>query len=255
MSLLFTGIYILLASSLTYQLILRLLQEKARFLYLCSTWSLVLFGIHYIYTVTLPDHLTIFSAISTANLLFFAVVLGVGLCSAIKRIGELVPVSITAAIADIVSVYKGPTEEMVEDIASYYQEGMEGSPPFIDFIVIKVGIPGITIPMPLFGVTDWILIVLFSATLKHLQKHDNLLDGIPLCKATVYLPITVVGLYVGLVTAAMAEAFIPAMPFIVIFFLVYLFLKEKVHRYIQKIDIIYSLVFPSLVILVIYLAS
>ncbi len=242
------GLYLLLASSLSYWVIKVVINEKAQMIFPFVGGSFILFLFIYIWGVYLNANLKLLSGISTANLFFCASLIGAALSSAIKRPGELVPVCITAAIADLISVMKGPSKSMVKDITAYYDQGMEGAPPFIDFILIKVGIPGYEIPVPLFGVTDWILLVLLSSALIRLQMNDNLLASSTHKRNRIYLPVSAVALFVGLVFAQVTQQFIPAMVFIALFFLVYLIVKIKVHKSLHRVDIIYSLVFPAIVV-------
>ncbi len=242
------GLYLLLASSLSYWVIKVVINEKAQMIFPFVGGSFILFLFIYIWGVYLNANLKLLSGISTANLFFCASLIGAALSSAIKRPGELVPVCITAAIADLISVMKGPSKSMVKDITAYYDQGMEGAPPFIDFILIKAGIPGYEIPVPLFGVTDWILLVLLSSALIRLQMNDNLLASSTHKRNIIYLPVSAVALFVGLVFAQVTQQFIPAMVFIALFFLVYLIVKIKVHKNLHRVDIIYSLVFPAIVV-------
>lgn len=249
------GGYLLLASTLVYPIMRRIIgMEKVHFLSYCG-FSLVLFLLLYWYGINFSHENMVVAGIFTANLLFGATLIGAGLSSAVKRAGELVPVCLTAATADLMSVYKGPTKHMIEDITAYYEKGMEGIPPFIDFIVVKIGVPGFVKPVPLFGVTDWVLMVLLSTALLRLGKSDNILGKMGWRQTIVYLPVTALALYVGLITANLAGTFIPAMVFIAGIFLLYLVICIRVHQQLEKGDIVLCLVFPVLVAGVIFLYS
>lgn len=247
------ALYLLLASSLSYGVIRGVISQKSQTVFPYAIGSAGLFVLVYIYVMYFEANLLLATAVSTANLLFCASLLGSCLSCAIKRPGELVPVCLTAAVADVASVLKGPTKSMVEDITAYYDKGLEGVPPLVDFILIKATIPGYDIPLPLFGVTDWILIVLLSSSLLRMQMNDNLLDNRYSRNTLIYLPVSVVALYVCLVFAQISQKFIPAMLFIVLFFLFYLIVQLKVYKKLQKVDYVYSLVFPALVVASIYL--
>ena len=119
------GLYLLLASSLSYWVIRVVINEKAQIIFPFVGGSFILFLFIYIWGVYLNANLKLLSGISTANLFFCASLIGAALSSAIKRPGELVPVCITAAIADLISVMKGPSKSMVKDITAYYDQGME----------------------------------------------------------------------------------------------------------------------------------
>ena len=245
--LIFIALYLLLASSLSYGVIRQVIRQDSPIVIPYAIGSVGLFALIYICVVYFEVNLLLVSAVSTANLLFCASLLGTILSSAVKRPGELVPVSLTAAVADVVSVLKGPTKSMVEDITSYYDKGLEGVPPLVDFILIKATIPGYYIPLPLFGVTDWILIVLLSSSLLRMHMNDNLLDKRDTRNTILYLPVSVVALYVCLVFAQISQQFIPAMLFITLFFLSYLIVKFRVYKKLHKVDYVYSLFFPGLV--------
>ncbi len=242
------GLYLLLASSLSYRLITVVISENISFIYPFFAGSITFFVLLYVYMVKFESNLIFITSISTANLLFCATLIGAALSSAVKRPGELVPVCLTAAIADLISVIKGPTKSMVEDITAYYDKGMEGTPPFVDFILVKVGIPGFEIPVPLFGVTDWVLLVLLSSALLRMQKNDNLLVYKKKKSKFIYLPVSALALFAGLVFAQLTQEFIPAMVFIALFFLIYLVVKIEVHKKLYRTDIIYSLIFPLMVV-------
>lgn len=251
---LFIGIYLLLASSLSYTVIQAVFRERAKILSLCGGAVVALFVLLVIlnrfghYSLVLVGSLT-------AVLLFGATLLGTVLSSAIKRIGELVPVCCTAAAADIMSVTAGPTKDMIVDISNYYKDGMVESPPLVDFILIKAGIPGFDIALPLFGVADWILVVLLSAALLRLGKSDNVLPAGRNRGKFLFLPVSVLGLYTSLVLARIVGTFIPAMVVISLVFLVYLVFRYKVFAEIRKSDVVYSILLPFCVGLVLRIFS
>ncbi len=251
---LFVAMYLLLASSLTYRIIKFVLLKDRAEVFIYSAVALFLFLLIYGYARIYDYSAVLIAGLSTANLLFAAGIAGTVLSSAIKRTGELVPVCLTAATADLMSVIKGPTKGMIEDISAYYEQGMIGPPPFVDFIVVKAGIPGYDVPLPLFGVTDWVLVALLSASLLRLNKTDNLLPGVRLAQERfLYLPVSAFALFAGLVTAQITGLFLPAMVFIVLFFLAYLVIKLKVHRELERSDVLYSFLLPSCIVVVILL--
>lgn len=180
----------------------------------------------------------------SANLLFGATLLGGVLSSAVKRVGELVPVCLTAAVADAMSVAVGPTRSMAEDLVVYYHKGMEGPPPLVDLIVVKTAVPGSARSFPLFGVTDWILVVLLSAALLRMKKTDNIFPRAMNWRSWVYVPISALGLYCAVVLAQLTGVFIPAMVFIAAFFVVFLFARYDLQHELKRIDVTYSAMFP-----------
>lgn len=248
----FTGFYLLLASSLSHRIIIEVFEEERETLFLIICFSVLLFCLLYIYVRLFGHSSNIVASISTANLLFVATVIGAGLSSAVTRVAELVPICVTAAIADLMSVLKGPTKEMIKNISTYYEEGMTGVPPIVDFIVIKVGVPGFVVPMPLFGVTDWVLITIISSAMIRLRKSDNLLITPGRLGNTLYFPVATAALFLGLVFAQATNMFFPAMVFISTIFLLYLLMKHKVHKEMGKLDILYSFAFPAVVVLLVF---
>lgn len=179
-------------------------------------------------------------------LLTGATLLGTLLSTAITRIGELVPLVLTAATADVVSVFCGPTRDMGEQLTAYYGSGMEGAPPLVDLFLLKAVAPGGLI-QPLFGVSDWILMILLSSALLRLERSDNLLENLPFLKflrASLFFPVTAAGLYVSLLAAGLLRIYVPALFFICLFFLLFLVFRCEVLRHLQSRDLIYALFFP-----------
>ena len=238
------GVYLVVASSLAYTVI--------NSVFSCQRYEVIgglllvvlLMLLTVIYSQVIGTMGVIGTAVSTANLLVGATIIGSLLSTAIKRIGELVPVSITAAVADTISVALGPTKSFAAEITAYYQGGREGPTPLVDFIIIKAGVPGIDTPIPLFGVA-----------LIRLGKTDNLLSIHKSIGRYIFVPVSVVALYTGIITAQLTGMFIPAMVFITLFFLVFLILQYKVHRNLKRVDIYYSCFFPCAVALVLLLYS
>ena len=249
------GVYLFVASSLAYTIINATFSSQ-RYEVIGYLFLVVLvMSLAIAYSRILGNMGVVGTAVSTANLLVGATVTGSLLSTAIKRVGELVPVCITAAVADSISVTMGPTKSFAAEITVYYEGGKEGPPPLVDFIIIKAGIPGFDAPLPLFGVTDWIFLVLLSAALLRLGKTDNFLSTNGSIGRYVFVPVSVVALYIGFIFAQLTGTFIPAMVFITSFFLVFLVLQYKVHRKLRRVDIYYSCFFPCAVALVLLLYS
>jgi hypothetical protein len=249
------GVYLFAASSLAYTIIDATPSSQRPEVISCLLLVLLILSLALVYSRSYGAIGVFGTAVLTANLLVGATVIGILLSSAIKRVGELVPVCITAAVADTISVTMGPTKTFAEDLAAYYQSGREGPTPWVDFIIIKAGIPGFDIPAPLFGVTDWIFLVLLSTALLRLGKSDNLLSIKGSIGRHVFVPVSVVALYTGFIISQLTGKFIPAMVFITSFFLVFLVLQYKVHRNLRRVDIYYSCFFPCVVVLVLLIYS
>lgn len=250
---LFVGLYLLLASSLSFWLVNSVVVMSKRTLYINGGAVIGILALLFWYGRTAEPFALFLSSLSTANLLYGATLLGAGLSVAIKRLGELVPVCLTAAAADLTSVVTGPTKKMTEELTIYYQDGLKGEPPLVDSVLIKAGVPGHDIPIPLFGVSDWILLILLSTALIRLNKSDNLLSVSSHGHGYLYLPVTTLALYVSLLAAQLTNLFLPAMVFICFTFLLYLVFWHGLHREMKKVDILNSLVFPCLAVTMILL--
>ncbi len=158
----------------------------------------------------------------TANLLLFACVLGNWMITPLKRPAEIVPLCLVVALADLFSVVAGPTRHFAEDLSAFYRGGMEGLPPFVDFLLVKVVVPGRDVLMPLFGISDWIIIVFLSAAAAKFNMNDNIWAKAGGHKKNTYglfFPVSCVGLAASMAIAWLANVFIPALPFVVIVFL------------------------------------
>ncbi len=155
------------------------------------------------------------SSIHTANLLFFACVAGHWLTLPLKRPAELLPLCLVMSMVDIFSVFKGPTKALTHTIAAHYSGGQAGHPPMVDFILVKFPLPGMPMLMPVFGVVDWILIVMLSGAAVNFDMNDNLL-GRP---GKLYFPAAAAGLVITLLAARGLGVYLPALPMIAVCFL------------------------------------
>ncbi len=238
------GGYIFLASSLSRMLIAEVLKSDSKTVLGFLLLAILLLLPAIIFSRAMVSPPPILPGLQSGLLLYGATVAGAGLSTAVKRIGELVPLCCTAAIADLTSVSFGPTSVMVADISSYYSGGMAGPPPLVDSIILKAGMPGYAVPVPLFGVTDWLLISLLSASLLRLRKSDNLLPWTSRGGEVAFFPASALGLYASLVIAWTANVFVPAMVAIVLLFLVLLALRYDVFRKLEKRDIAHCIILP-----------
>ncbi len=191
--------------------------------FLLLVWTvLVAWGVHLLTVKGFKGHGV--SGLSTANLIVFACVCATWMTPSLKKPAELVPVCAVVALADLFSVLAGPTKHLAKDIAAYYEKGMEGPPPFTDYILVKITVPGITAPMPLFGVSDWLILVFLCSAMARFGLSDSLLGqgiaGINKRKRLAfYFPVTVLGLAAAVLAAQMSGMFLPALPIMVFFFL------------------------------------
>jgi len=165
----------------------------------------------------------IITALSTATLVLFACVAGHWLVMPLKRPSEFIPIGMAVALSDIFSVFSGPTRNFAEDISDYYREGMTGPVPLVDFFLVKMPMPGHEYFMPVFGISDWIVIAVLSAGALRLDLNDNIFSLVGSTqghnKSRAFFPVAAIGLILSIVIARSLNLYLPALPFIVIVFL------------------------------------
>ncbi|MCK5912639.1 MAG: hypothetical protein KAG12_02090 [Desulfuromusa sp.] len=164
-------------------------------------------------------------AIKSGLLLLVATIIGAALARYINRLWEIVPVCIVMALADLASWSYGPTASFTQEIEQYYL-APEGAPPLIDMVLIKLVFPGQIGFAPIFGISDWIMVVFFAVVAARYEINDNLI-GLPgevlarQGRVGRYLPISVVALLGAILLAQLTGLFIPALPLIALIVLVY----------------------------------
>lgn len=241
------GVYLLVLSSLSWRVIKTMSFRQPRDAVGPAVIVTVLLAF-FLISRQMPFFSGVFGgALVTANLLFGATLLGCFLAIAIKRVGELVPVCITAAVADGISVSKGPTKAMIAEITEYYTTGGDGNIPLVDFILIKIALPGYERLVPVFGVTDWIFVALLSAALQRLNLSDNLMPGGLSSSSLLAVPVAGLALYITIIIAQLTGLFLPAMIGIASLFLVFLVVKYDLHRKTRRIDFYYTVIFAGAV--------
>lgn len=218
-----------------------LLQERSdlRKKWLCGTGGLgfLLFGFARLTGFT-GDILYI---VGTANLLVFANLLGSWMATPLTRPAELVPLSVLVSLVDIFSVVGGPTREIAEIIEKYYRSGRVGPVPISDFILIKLPVPGFPAMLPVFGVSDWIIIAFFTASAFKFRLNDNLFgagvhrmaDG---PKLLPYFPFAAFGLILAIAVARWLNIFIPALPMVTLTFLICMMFRHPAIRTLEHSD-------------------
>jgi len=165
----------------------------------------------------------IITALSTATLVLLACVAGHWLVIPLKRPSEFIPIGMAVALSDIFSVFSGPTRNFAEDISDYYREGMTGPVPLVDFFLVKMPMPGNDYFMPVFGITDWVVVALLSAGALRFSMNDNIFSLAESTqrqnKSRAFFPVAGIGLIFSIVAARSMNLYLPALPFIVIVFL------------------------------------
>lgn len=183
----------------------------------------VFWGITLILSIWLINQLTpaaswqpLLTVIKSGLLLFVATLTGAALARYVQRLWEIVPVCIVMTLADLASWLGGPTASFSRDIQQYYL-APEGPPPLIDMFLIKLAFPGPAGLAPVFGISDWIMVVFFAIVARRYAINDNLVgtSGETLArqgKACRYLPVSVVALFIAIMLAQASGLFIPALP-------------------------------------------
>ncbi len=195
-----------------------LLQPEVRNRFFYVFWGVTLIlSIWLINQLTLATSwLPLFILIKSGLLLLVATVIGAALARYVRRLWEIIPICIVMALADVVSWSCGPTAGFSREIQQYYL-APEGPPPLIDMFLIKLTFPGAVGLAPVFGISDWIMVVFFAIVARRYKINDNLL-GTP--GETVarqgrigrYLPVSVVALFIAILLAHTTGLFIPVLP-------------------------------------------
>ncbi|PLX86319.1 MAG: hypothetical protein C0617_01715 [Desulfuromonas sp.] len=163
------------------------------------------------------------TAIKSGLLLLVATLTGAALARHIHRLWEIVPVCIVMTLADVASWLHGPTAGFAHQIEQYYL-APEGPPPLIDMVLVKLALPGPAGLAPVFGISDWIMVVFFAIVARRHGVNDNLIGtpGERLARQGRigrYLPVSVVALFVATVLAQASGLFLPALPLIALIML------------------------------------
>lgn len=158
--------------------------------------------------------------LNTAHLLVMGNVLGGWLVSPLRRMSELIPLGAVLLMADLFSVFRGPSKEIAKTLEEFYKSGMTGSAPLVDFIILRIPVPGAAHLMPVFGVSDWIAVAFLSAAAFRFGVPDNLVGPGPRENEPValFFPAASAGLLAALVLAWTIGGFIPALPVVVVAF-------------------------------------
>lgn len=174
------------------------------------------------------------TATKSGLLLLVATVTGAALARYIHRLWELVPICVVMTLADFVSWRYGPTAAFTAQIEAYRQTPTS-PPPLVDMILIKLASPGTAGLVPLFGISDWIMVVFFAIVARRFGINDNLIGaaGESLAqqgKVGRYLPVSVVALFTATILAQVTGRFFPALPLIaliMLFWYAYCYLRQR----------------------------
>lgn len=179
--------------------------------------------------------------LGSANLLVFAALLGAWMVAPLTRPAEMVPVCVVMTVADMFSVLAGPTREVVSDLSAFYQGGMEGPVPVVEFLLIKIAVPGFELMVPVFGVADWIMVVFLSAAVAKFGMNDNiagpsLASMLDKGRVRLYVPVAASGLILAVLLAQGLDIFLPALPVVSLVFLGYILLRYPRARALKYSD-------------------
>ena len=91
-------------------------------------------------------------------------------------------------------------------------------------ILVKLALPSNSLLAPVFGISDWIMVVFFALVANRHAVNDNLLGtaGETLAERQHfgrYLPVSVVALLLAIILAQTTGLFIPALPLIALIML------------------------------------
>lgn len=233
----FTSLQLYAAAQLILPALLLHPEERSRGFYLFWGVSLCLLVWLINQYLTAPAWQPVFMIFKSALLLLIATVAGAALARYVRRLWEIVPVCIVITLADFISWLRGPTSGFVREIESYYRT-FEGPPPLIDMVLVKLAFPGSVGVAPVFGASDWILVVFFAIVARHFNVNDNLIGdaGENLARRGLigsYLPVSVFALGLALVFAQASGFFVPALPVIAVVMLLWygmrLLLRRKLY--------------------------
>ncbi len=248
--------FILLASFITMLFMVYVEKHIQNDIFVRLFWlsfTFLIWGILYIFVAYTGNKLNSLYSFSTANLILFACILGNWMTTPVKRSAEIIPLCVVVAFSDLFSVFSGPTKHLAKNIPVYYESGMQGTPPFVDYLLVKIALPGIETLMPVFGVSDWIIIAFLSAATCKFQMNDNI-TGKGLCKINkkpnfLFFPIAAAGLIISIIVAQTSNFFIPALPFIVVIFLGFMLTKYPEMRKLTKAEIVPMTLFSGVMLL------
>jgi len=218
-----------------------LLQEEKRsrsfYLFWGGTLLLCIWLINQLPSSTLQQPLV---AIKSGLLMLIATLIGTALARYVHRLWEIIPIGIAMALADLASWMFGPTANFTKELQQYYQDPV-GPPPFIDMVLIKLAAPGSGNLVPVFGISEWIMVVFFIVVASRFGINDNLIgaSGESLArrrKLGRYLPVSVVALFFALSLAQISGIFIPALPLIALIMFLWYAIRRIWLRYRKPSD-------------------
>jgi len=194
----------------------------------------------------------VLTVVVSAVMLSSASLLGIVTARGLKHPTELIPVCVVAAWADLCSLTAGPTHAMVGKITEYYSSGQQGTAPLADELLIKVLVPGTALPVPLFGVADWVIVAFLSAGLVRLDlcpgpELPRFFSGSAL--PFKHLHVAPCALWLSLLSAHLSGRFIPALVPICAIVLLWVLIRYPQSRCLSRRELLLTVLFPLLMTL------
>ncbi len=118
---------------------------------------------------------------------------------------------------------------------------MEGPAPIGEFLLVKIAVPGFTLPVPVFGVADWVIVAfLVSASMKF-NMNDNLAGpGLTAMaeqqKPRLFFPVSALGLLLAVLLAQGLGLPLPALPIVAAVFLAFILIRYPASRHLAGSD-------------------
>ena len=200
-------------------------EERSRSFYFF--WGIVLVLLIWLINQLLPlrSWQPLLSVVKSGLLLLTGTVIGAALARYVNRLWELIPICLVMTLADFSSWLIGPTANFAQEIQTYYL-APQGPPPPIDMLLVKMAFPGAAGLAPVFGISDWIMVVFFVIVARRYQINDNLIGapGETLAqqkRVGCYLPLPLVALFAAILMAQTSGHFVPALPLIVLVMLLW----------------------------------
>ncbi len=217
-----TALQLYLATQLLVLVLRYQPEERSRGFYLF--WGALLIAA--IWLLNQAPTYPLLTAINSGALLLIATFIGSTLARYVRRLWELIPICLAMSLADFASWSYGPTATFSAQIKHHYLT--PGSPPpLIDMFLIKLALPGQQNLLPVFGISDWIMVVFFASVAHRYGIKANLAGTDQAPTVGRYLPLAGAALFGAILLAQLTGAFIPALPIIAMIVLPWYFLATK----------------------------
>jgi len=221
----FICLQLFIAAQLLLPILLFQPQERTRGFYLF--WGVFLGLLVWLINQFTPVGLwqPLVDTLKSGLLLLVATLTGAVLARYVTKLWEVLPICLVMTLADFASLLIGPTAQFAETIREHYL-APDGTPPLIDMVLVKLAFPGPPGLAPVFGLSDWIMVVFFVSVAQRFGINDNLIGaaGEKLAQQGRfgrYLPVSVVALLVAVLLAQSTGLFIPALPVIALIVLLW----------------------------------